>query len=82
LGEPPLAGGAHLEHLDQRLFDETASEGEAPVELLVLEVVAQLDQREDLTCDVAVLTPTTDLVVVQLGIGVPERGRFGVLVHV
>ena len=48
----------------------------------MLEVVAQLHEREELTRHVAVLAPAADLVVVELGIGVPERGRLGVLVHV
>ena len=57
-------------------------EREAGFESLVLEAVAQLDDREELTGHVAVLTPRTDLVVVELGVGVPERGRLRVLVDV
>src|SRR5207342_291813 len=41
----------------------------------------QLDQREDLTGDVAVLAPAAHLVVIELRVLVPERGRLGVLVH-
>ena len=40
----------------------------------------ELDQGEHLPGDVAVLAPTADLVVVELGIDVPERGRLRVLV--
>ena len=47
----------------------------------VLEAVAQLDEREHLAGDVAVLAPAAHLVVVELGVLVPERGRLGVLVH-
>ena len=46
----------------------------------MLEPVAQLDEREQLAGDVAVLAPAADLVVVELGVLVPERGRLGVLV--
>ena len=49
--------------------------------LRVLEPVAQLDEREHLAGDVAVLAPAAHLVVVELGVLVPERGRLGVLVH-
>ena len=52
------------------------------LQALVLEAVAQLDEREQLAGDVAVLAPTTDLVVVELGVLVPERRRLRVLVHV
>ena len=38
-------------------------------------------EGEQLARDVAVLTPAADLVVVELGIRVPERGRLRVLVH-
>ena len=48
----------------------------------VLEAVPQLDERDELAGDVAVLTPRADLVVVELGIRVPERGRLRVLVDV
>ena len=43
--------------------------------------VAQLDQREDLAGDVAVLAPPAQLVVADLGQHVGEGGRLGVLVH-
>src|SRR5918995_3910552 len=82
LREPPFALGAHLEHLRQCFFDQRACEREPPPDLLVLEAVPQLHEREELTCDVAVLAPPADLVVVELGVGVPERRRLGVLVHV
>src|SRR5262249_4922530 len=65
-----------------RLLDEPSREREARLELLVLEAVPQLDEGEDLARDVAVLAPAADLVVIELGIGVPERRRLGVLVHV
>src|SRR5215211_5586479 len=82
LSEPPLALGAHLEHLREGLFDQRARECEPSPELLVLEVVPQLHEREDLTRHVAVLAPPADLVVVELGVGIPERRRLCVLVHV
>ena len=48
----------------------------------VLEAVPELDERDQLARDVAVLAPRADLVVVELGILVPERGRLRVLVDV
>jgi hypothetical protein len=48
----------------------------------VLEAVPQLDERDELAGDVAVLAPCADLVVVELGIRVGERGRLRVLVHI
>ena len=48
----------------------------------MLEAVPQLDEREDLTGHVAVLAPPADLVVVELGVRVPERRRLRVLVDV
>src|SRR5215218_2832380 len=53
LSEPSLALGAHLEHLREGLFDQRARECEPSPELLVLEVVPQLHEREDLTRHVA-----------------------------
>ena len=52
------------------------------VEPRVLEAVPQLDEGHELARHVAVLTPRADLVVVELGIRVPERGRLRVLVDV
>ena len=45
-----------------------------------LEAVAELDQRQHLAGHVAVLTPTAQLVVADLGQGVAEGRRLGVLV--
>ena len=57
----------------------TSNRGREP---LVLEAVPQLDEREDLPGDVAVLAPAADLVVVELGVRGPERGCLRVLVDV
>ena len=47
----------------------------------MLEVVAQTDERDGLPREVAVLAPPGDLVMAELGLGVPERRDLGVLVH-
>src|SRR5690606_34325612 len=57
-----------------------AGRGRAHAEPRVLHAVEQLHQREHLAGDVAVLAPAADLVVVELGVLVPERGSLGVLV--
>ncbi len=82
LGEPPLTLGLDLDHLVHSLLDYLPGYLEPPRDLRVLEAVPELDQGDQLTGDVAVLSPAADLVVVQLGVRVPERRRLGVLVHV
>ena len=78
----PSPSASTVEHLVHALVDDLARRVETELQPLVLEAVAQLDERDQLARDVAVLTPAADLVVVELGILVPERGRLGVLVHV
>src|SRR5262245_44435141 len=43
--------------------------------------MTELDEREQLPGHVAVLAPAADLVVVELGVLVPERGGLRILVH-
>ncbi len=62
------------------LVDEVVHQAEPPVDLGVLEVVPELDERQDLTGDVTVLAPPCDLVVAQLGHAVGEGRHLGVLV--
>ncbi len=47
LRESSFPLGAHLEHLRERLLDQGARQREPLVELLVLEAVPQLDEREE-----------------------------------
>ena len=82
LREPALAFGLDGQHLVHALLDDLAGRVEPQLQPLVLEAVPQLDEREQLAGDVAVLTPAADLVVVELGVLVPERGRLRVLVDV
>ena len=68
LREPALALGLDREHLVHALVDDLAGRVEPGREPLVLEAVPQLDERDQLAGDVAVLAPAADLVVVELGV--------------
>ena len=56
------------------LGDQVVDQLEAAADLGVLVVVAQLDQREHLAGDVAVLAPAGHLVVAQLGTRLAKAG--------
>ena len=77
----PSPSAVHLLDAGHDLVEQPVGELEAVHDLRVLEVVAQPDQGDDLAGDVAVLAPSRELVVAQLGLGVPEGGDLGVLVH-
>ena len=72
LREPALTLGFHRQHLMHALVDDLARRVEPEAQPLVLESVPELDERDQLTRDVAVLAPRADLVVAELGIRVPE----------
>ena len=76
LREPALALGFDIEHLVHALLDDLARRVEAELQSLVLEAVPQLDERDELARDVAVLAPAADLVVVELGVLAQNAGAF------
>ena len=63
-------------------FDDLAGDVEPTAELAVLEPVPELHECHQLAGHVAVLSPRADLVVVELRVRVPVRGRLRVLVDV
>ena len=74
LGEGALALGPHLVRPSATTSSTTSrDELEAAADLRVLVVVAQVDEREHLAGDVAVLAPAADLVVAELGVRVRRR---------
>src|SRR5580692_2061969 len=80
LSQVPLTLGAHLDDVSYDLSKHIRDEGEAPGQLGMLGVVAQIDEGDDLAGDVPVLAPAGDLVVTELGVDRGEGGRLGVLV--
>ena len=79
--ELALALGPDLLDAGHDLFEQRANDVEPARHLRVLELVAQVHEREQLAGHVAVLAEALDLVVAQLRVGVPERRGVGVLVH-
>src|SRR4051812_36998989 len=66
LREPTFPASLDLEDLHDGFVDERARGRGAVEQTRVCEPVLELDEREHLTRHVAVLTPATDLVVIEL----------------
>jgi len=69
-----LTGGPHLDHVGHDFAERLGHQVEPAAHLGVLGVVAEVDQRDQLTGGVAVQAPAGHLVVAELGVHVPEGG--------